>query len=127
MSAALGEIGGVLTATPEPPQIPAGDHGDRQCDDRLHHVPGHLDQTERGQDEGHRVRHREGGCHQYDFAQPPGSGNQRQQEQNMIDTEQQVLGAEPEELPEALRPALADGEGVVFGVQAALPERPSTS
>ena len=53
------EVGGVRSAPPDPPQVQAGDHRDRERDDRLDDRRGHVHQAERGQDEGHRVGERE--------------------------------------------------------------------
>ena len=54
---------------------------------------------------------------EHDLAQPPRPGDQRQQEQDVVDAGEQVLGAELEELPEPLARGLLGGERRLLGVE----------
>ena len=74
------------------------DDGDERFDDRA----GHRHEPERGEDERDRVRDRERGRHEHDVAQASGPDDEGEEEEDVVDAEQQVLGAEHEEVREPL-------------------------
>jgi hypothetical protein len=61
----------------------------------------------------------ESGCRQHYFAQAAGPCDQRQQEQDVVEPCQQMLGAEPEELPEPRIRRLMGRERRMRGVEGA--------
>ncbi len=101
---------GLPTLLPHPPEVPAADHRDRQRDERLHERGGQRHHSQRGEDECHRVRHGEGGRRQHDVAQTAGADDEGEEEEDVVDAEQQVLGSEHEEPPESLEQCLLRAE-----------------
>ena len=95
---------------PYAPEVPHGDHGDGERDDRLDDGGRRRHDAQGGEHEGHRVRHRERRRREHHVAQAPRPHDQGEQEQDVVDAEQQVLGTEHEEVPEPLEHRLLRGE-----------------